>query len=54
MRQRAPIVLSITALVVAVLAATPLGQATAKKVAAKFPPSRGPPASRGYRATRTS
>jgi hypothetical protein len=38
MRQRAPIVLSITALVVAVLAATPLGQATAKKVAAKFPP----------------
>src|SRR3954449_7824289 len=38
MRQRAPIVISITALVVAVLAATPLGQATAKKVAAKFPP----------------
>jgi hypothetical protein len=38
MRQRAPLVLSITALVVAVFGATPLGQATASKVAAKFPP----------------
>jgi hypothetical protein len=38
MPQRAPIVLSITALVVAVLGATPLGQATATKLAAKFPP----------------
>jgi hypothetical protein len=38
MRQRAPLVLSITALVVAVLGVTPLGQATARKVAAKFPP----------------
>jgi hypothetical protein len=38
MRQRAPLVLSITALVVAVLAATPLGQATVSKVAAKIPP----------------
>ena len=38
MRQRAPLVLSITALAVAVLAATPLGQATATKLTAKFPP----------------
>jgi hypothetical protein len=38
MRQRAPIVLSVTALVVAVLAATPLGQATAKHLTAKIPP----------------
>jgi hypothetical protein len=37
MRKRAPIVLSTTALVVAVLAATPLGQATATRLAA-IPP----------------
>jgi hypothetical protein len=38
MRQRAPIVLSITALVVAVLGATPLGQAAASRLAAVVPP----------------
>lgn len=37
MRQRMPIVLSVTALVVAVLAATPLGQATATRLAAVPP-----------------
>jgi hypothetical protein len=36
MRQRAPLVLSITALVVAVLAATPLGQATVSAVVPPF------------------
>jgi len=38
MRQRAPIALSVTALVVAVLAATPLGQATATRLSAVVPP----------------
>jgi hypothetical protein len=38
MRKRAPIVLSVTALVVAVLAATPLGQATATRLSAVVPP----------------
>ncbi len=38
MRQRVPLVLSITALVVAVLGATPLGQAAGKTLAAAVPP----------------
>lgn len=38
MRHRAPLVLSITALVVAVLGVTPFGQATVKHLTAKVPP----------------
>lgn len=38
MRQRASIVLSVTALVVAVLAATPFGRAAGEGLTAKFPP----------------
>jgi hypothetical protein len=38
MRQRAPLILSITALVVAVLGATPLGHAAGERLAAVVPP----------------